>query len=562
VPAEDFSQWEALADALGSAPGFKFTLALTPAMLNDGVRDVLDQPLRTGRLELAMRIPGDPILPLVAADSSPGGLHDVLARLALAREKFRSVLSTAPAGFVPGGGTPVAGLESALPALGVSWAAVGKGPPSRNGGFWLAFTPLKSEDRPPVFQEFEAAARPDPSLPAGPAAIVLDEAAGLVPRGSLAALIKELADKGSAWRWQTASEYGAPGSSASEGLDSPPLAGDGRAQDWPGWAPTTLDAPAARSAGKAYGTAAAALRRYQNSGTADLKALEHAAEALYAAGNGRYYRVLSGATAGDTAAADRELRRHLMNVYRRIKQTVPGSFYASFAGEQSSAETASLPDEVSTDVHAERGASWLSLRNPAGSTSRGPNQDAAAEPWRILDLRLDWDSAAVTFTFRMAALDVSSAAPAASEVPQGPTGRLVLDVYMDINHVAGAGSLALLEGRDAFAMNRDAWEYALSVGPSGGVLLRALPGSSPAVLSRIPVTVDPARRSLRAVVPRRLLRGNPLRWGYIVAAFSARSSAPEQEPPVAVVAGGPLGRLAPVEQQRSSARRLGAVRLP
>jgi hypothetical protein len=558
VPAEDFSQWSALADALESAPEFKFTLALTPAMFTEGARDSLALPLRTGRLELAMRIPGDPILPLVAFGASAGGLHDVLARLALAREQFRSILSTAPAGFVPGGGTPVAALEAALPALGVSWVAVGKGSPSREGGFWLPFTPLKSEGRPPTFQEFEAAARPEPSLPAGPASIVLDEAAGLAPRGSLAALIKDLADKSSSWRWQTASEYG-----ATAPADAPGSGG------WPGWAPADLDAPAARSAGKAYGAAAAALRRYQNSGTADLKALEHAAEALYAAGDGRYYRVLSGSMPGDAAAADRELRRHLMNVYRRLKQTAPGPLYASFSGAQPPAGSASFPEEVSTDVRAEHGSGWLALHNPAGSISRGPDKEAPVEPWRILDLRLDWDSASVTFTFRMAALDVSSAAPAVSGVPRAPAGRLVLDAYIDINHVAGAGNSALLEGRGAFVMNRDAWEYALSLGPSGGLLLRALPGSGPAVLSRVPVTVDPARRTVRAVVPRKLLRGNPLRWGYIAAAFAARQDAPaaSEAPPApagpdAVVPGGPLGLLAPVEQQQSSASRLSAVRLP
>jgi hypothetical protein len=262
--------------------------------------------------------------------------------------------------------------------------------------------------------------------------------------------------------------------------------------------------------------------------------------------------------AGDAAAADRELRLHLMEVYRRLKLTVPGGFYASFAGAQASTGAAAAGEEASTDLSIEQGPGWLSFQNPFGSLSRGPDKGVSGEPWHILGLRLDWDAASVAFAFRMAAIDVSTVAPSAA------LGRLVLDAYVDINHVPGAGSSALLEGRGAFAVNRDAWEYALSLGPSGGVLLRAIPESAPAVLAQVPVSVDAARKTIRAVVPRSLLRGNPLRWGYILAAFAAKSAVSREEGPAAVLPGGPLGLLAPLEQQQAlaSGARLSAVRLP
>jgi hypothetical protein len=116
----------------------------------------------------------------------------------------------------------------------------------------------------------------------------------------------------------------------------------------------------------------------------------------------------------------------------------------------------------------------------------------------------------------------------------------------------------------AFAANRDCWEYALSLGPSGGVLLRAIPESAPAVLAAVPVSVDAARRIVRAAVPRSLLRGNPLRWGYILAAFAAKSAGTREESPAAVKPGGPLGLLAPLEQQQAltPGARLNAARLP
>lgn|GEM_PF-2014438 len=549
VPAEDFSQWQALAGALGSTPELKLTLALTPGMLTAQVRDILAQPLRTGRLELAMRIPGDPILSPLTGESKAESLHDVLARLALAREKFRAVLNSAPAGFVPGGGTAAKDLAPAFQAMGLSWVAVGAGSQAQGSSRWLPFAALRSESKPPTAADLDAAGRPEPSLPAQPSRIVLDEASGLVPRGSMVPLLKDLAAKRSSWRWQTASE------SVAENTEAGPDGG----QDWPGWGPESGPVtPAAAAAWKAYQDTAAALRRYQNSGTADLKALESATEALYAAQANRYYRILSGTMAGDSAAADRELRRHLMDVYRRLKLTVPGGFYASFAGAQASTGTAAADEEVSTDLRIEQGAGWISFQNPSGSLGRAPDKGISAEPWHILGLRLDWDAASVAFTFHMAAIDVSSVTASSA------LGRLVLDAYVDINHVPGAGSAALLEGRGAFAANRDCWEYALGLGPSGGVLLRAIPESGPAVLASVPVSVDAARRTIRAVVPRSLLRGNPLRWGYILAAFAAKSPAPQEEGPAAVRPGGPLGLLAPLEQQQALAlgARLSAVRLP
>ena len=76
--------------------------------------------------------------------------------------------------------------------------------------------------------------------------------------------------------------------------------------------------------------------------------------------------------------------------------------------------------------------------------------------------------------------------------------------------------------------------------------------------------MDAARKTIRAVVPRTLLRGNPLRWGYIAAAFAAKTPARTEEGPAGVSAGGPLGLLAPLEQQQALATgaRLSAVRLP
>ena len=602
VPVEDFSQWRSLAGLLASYGDLKLTLALTPDMLTPQVRDDLAPLMRTGRVELAMRIPGDPILPLVVARAAAGDLQDISARLALAHEKFRALLSTATAGFVPGGGALTQDLLPILQARAVPWVAVGSARPSQTNPsaaprepIPLPFTALREPQRPPTSEDLAAcadAARQDARPVEEANRIVLDEAGGLVPPGSFMALLRDLAKKRPSRNWETVSQSlpkaaPAPGPSAApapyEKLEvaqgqEPPPPPQAAPQDWPGWSASSWSGtPASTAAWKAYHEATAALRRYQNSGTADLKAWENATEALHAAQASRYYRLLSQAQTTplpeEQGQADGELRRHLRDVYRKLQQAAPGALYASFWGDSATSSAATSGEEVSTDLRIEHGSDWISFQNPAGSLSRAPESEPSssrpapasrqpAQPWKILSLRVEWNTPDVAFSYRMAALEASTS------TAQGSLGRLVLDTYVDINHVPGAGSCDLLEGRGAFAANRDCWEYALSLNASGASLWRAAPDSGVTFLAALPVSVDAARQTVRVVAPRSLLRGTPLRWGYIVAAFAAPPAAAKGPSSLAgaasVLPGGPLGILAPLEQQQAltAGGRLNAVRVP
>ncbi|HAM35581.1 MAG TPA: hypothetical protein DEB40_02110 [Elusimicrobia bacterium] len=557
VPPETFSEWESLSAAFAAYPQLKLTLALTPAMIRPHAAAILAPLVQAGRLEIAMRIPGDPILPLIEKHPMAPRPQDIPDRIALCREEFKAALNFPVAGLVPGGGGAAADMIPMLRALGISWIAVGpyeppvlasearsvksslesSTEPARSA--FLPFAALRAESRIPGPGELDAWLKPGDKI-----RLVADEAGGLVPPGSCLSLLRGLSEKRPSWTWETVFK------SSSAALSS-------EVQDWPGWGAGSWNGrPAQEAAWKAYGEAAAAVKRYQNSGTADLKALENAANALYAAQSSRYYRLL-GLSGSEAKEADRELRQRLISVYRRLKQPAPGELYASWLGSEAAAATENSSEESPTDVRISRGAAWISFQNPAGSLSRPlPGESKASDAWKILDFQVEWDISSVTFLLRMASLDNSTSAA------HGQLGRLVQDVYVDINHVPGAGSSSLLDGRSAFAANRDCWEFALSLGPAGAALWRASSGSDPAWLADIPIDADPASKSIRARVPRSLLRGNPARWGYIVAAFAALPAASSQDAQPQVLPGGPLGILAPLEQQRGlgPGQRLAAVR--
>ena len=129
------------------------------------------------------------------------------------------------------------------------------------------------------------------------------------------------------------------------------------------------------------------------------------------------------------------------------------------------------------------------------------------------------------------------------------------DVYVDLNHLVGAGSIRLLDGRGASAVARDAWEYAISVDGSDARLWRAGAADEPDEIAKLAVESDPAKVEIRVSVPRAQLRGNPAHWGYILLALA-------DDPAVKI-----LGLLAPLEVQKTvlenpgTPQRVPAVRI-
>jgi hypothetical protein len=94
--------------------------------------------------------------------------------------------------------------------------------------------------------------------------------------------------------------------------------------------------------------------------------------------------------------------------------------------------------------------------------------------------------------------------------PSLPPTPFWVDVYIDMNNQPGAGLRQLLSGPDAFLRPEDAWEFALRFDRYQVSLYRS--GRLEPSLIR---TFRLGRR-YEVEIPRSILRGNPLRWGYQV----------------------------------------------
>lgn len=504
LPHESFEQWSRVDALLREQGALKLTIGLTPAQATPLAKAALGPWLESGRVELAARIAGDPVLTLVTAHPAAPRPQDVLERLAESREALKAAFSTAPVGFVPGAGAIDAAMLPALDASGVEWVLAGP--------YVLPGEPWASSSRASFVPALAGA---DPSAPGavvfadtGPASAFL-EAAARASRPSEG--------------WKTVSEllrwHGAPGQTAGAG--------------WVPWdRPATLvpEEPNARAAYDAYGEAAQAVDRYMNSGMAELGVLDKAVESLRAAQAARFFR-----PAPDAEGPDPEFRAALIAVYRRLKAPAPPGL---FEGAPGPGRAADKP----TGVRVTEGAASLSFDNPAGSVAAAPAAGADGEPWRVVGLKASWSGAAVDLAVR-----VARAEPGLAPKP-------VYEVYIDLNGVAGAGSLRPLQPRGVFFPARDSWEYALVLAGAEARLYRHNPRGEPEPVGTYPAAADPEKDVWTVSVPRAVLRGNPRRWGYSLLAYAEDPAQPGQEPPASLAApdgGLLLGLLAPLDVQRS-----------
>lgn len=464
VPPESFADWTVLSEFFKNNEAFKLTVGVSPEMLTPEAKSQLDPWIAQGRLELALRVPGDPILPLISRHPGAPRPDDPLNRIAAAREDYRAKTGTFPAGFVPGGGALEPELLESFGALGLRWVAAGdynKGADApwgiKNAATFIALSSDELQDG-----GGEGSAAPD--------AFVIDEAGGSAPPGSLAKLLARLPSRS----WLT----------LSQALETRSVVDAATISPWPTWSgdySLWTRSPAQKKAWKMYADACLALDRYQNSGTADLKVLENATGQLYLAQSSKYY--LAPENPGGPWHA------HLAAVYRQINHALPLELRASGAGPK-------------------HGPSWLEFE-AYGAPAGAPAEN---DIWKFLSLRVEWSAEDVTFIYKMSRLE-------ADESSLHGFGRLRLDTYIDLNRRAGSGSTKLLAGVKAHLISRDAWEYALTVAGSGARLYRFKAQAEPLLTAEVNPVIDLKNAEIKVKIPRQLLRGNPLRWGYFAAAM-------------------------------------------
>ncbi|UPT72986.1 MAG: hypothetical protein M0D55_13895 [Elusimicrobiota bacterium] len=300
------------------------------------VKAALGPWIEKGRVELAARIDGDPILAAIAAHSVAPRPQDALERAANAVERLEKRLGRKPTGLLPGAGALDAQIGPALGAAGAEWILIG---------------PYAAPDEP------WSAAGPSVLVPSG-AAKIFDESVSTSSTFAADFASFEQPQGG----WALAGELARAKKDAPADLSA--------AGAWPAWDASSAAPPAegtAKEAWDAYGAAAKAVERFQNSGTADLNTLEAAVALLRRAQAARYYRP------SEEEGVPAELKSALVAVYKRLRLPAPEGLYGGASAPGGSSDGP-------TGVKASAGPDWIEFRAPSGAVALSPPSPARRSP--------------------------------------------------------------------------------------------------------------------------------------------------------------------------------------
>lgn len=270
--------WAAFQAVASSAPG-RFTVALSAEETPEPQRAWLKAAAAAGRVELAMRLPRDPFLPLLSRHA-PGSAAEGLA---VSRAAFRAAFGSDPAGFVAGAAALDADSLRAVAASGFAWTAAGTDAYARP---WRASEKLLAVPVVPTRTVPDLAA----ALAAGPTTPLADAAAASEPFGI------------------------AP-------------------TTWPAWdgAGAWLESTSTRKAAAYFARASVALTRYQGSGRGESERVERAAALLRSAASVEHFR--PGAPPEALAAAVEALYKELGESAPGLEGDAPGGVDASLLAQ-------------------------------------------------------------------------------------------------------------------------------------------------------------------------------------------------------------------------------------
>ncbi len=504
----------AAARYMAARPGLRATALFPDSYFTDDAngrqaRALFLSLISSGALEVALTLPGRPVLPLLMdtdnAKSSTVPVaalpprfawpQDVTEQIALARAAHRRRWRSDPSVVV-------------LP-----WDAV-QGPElAELSKFKLRWGLMASTPGSPVLIEDDRLSLVRPSLPPAGAATRRDWwkrgpgpglSAGATWGPVQVATLEELA----AWeswlstetfRWAKVSET--VRESVSTSVVRSPLP----APDFTPWIGDNEE----NRAWELLGIARRAVEDVTNAGQADVRSLNLAVRAVYAAESGTYLHAF-GQDADGARDADlkREFLASLNQVFQLMGKPAPPEIRNGFA-------RGGVPTAAEGEGSFEREGATLRWRDPLHD-DRGPGNyfyptgsqyETGTWDLRVFDVTPTTD--AVVLGFEFAALPNPLKAPLGFSYP-------LIDVYIDINHSPGAGAQELLPGRPGLVESQDAWEYALSIDGWGARLSQFVLGGAPRAVATLSGQKTGAAR-FAVTVPRRYLRGDPDGWGFAVA---------------------------------------------
>lgn len=257
-----------------------------------------------------------------------------------------------------------------------------------------------------------------------------------------------------------------------------------------------------------------AVESYQNSGSANLKRLTSAIDEIYEAeASINFYTFGHDYDTIKDNDYERSFLAGLINIYRMMGQEPPEELYHPLKGISG---YSGIVLGVA-DTHMELGPGYVRWTDAVGDDHGSgdieypiPEDEYPPGSYDLRDFLVKYDDVNIVFELSFGAMDDILQTPFGCDLP-------LIDIYMDLNHRKGAGSTGGLPGRDFRIAAKDAWEYCISANGWGAQLYRHR-SSSGFMETKADVTIStlPEEHLVSITLSRQSIRGNPLNWGYVV----------------------------------------------
>jgi hypothetical protein len=484
-------------------------LGEVPASLAQKINDLAYK----GRIELAARPAGDPIVPLfyypredaVRWQNKPSSAalsNDpffIALRMSDARDAYTRGFKRPSEGFVSAPGGLVAEYIPLARALGFKWLAAG--PLISTASF--SFIDAEGVSIVPFSlpRAGNGTAVPQPS--GGPATrpyfLVFDETSDGPGAGSRAVLLAFLSAGNSppymkvSEALKTAVSTVMPAAAAAQ--FTAPWSGD-----YTPWAGSPMQSGALTAFARTRGD----LMTYLNAKQGDYKAAKAAFTEYFSVESGPKLLKLSGPDPEAAGETEIEIQNALGNAYRQMDKTPPGWLFSTLADMKEKTENA---DKAAVTKSSYGFILSNASRPPSVPLSQGgPAPVKGQDPykvWKLAKVTVSWTDSEIVFAFAPLAAPVNAA--------DGAFARARFDLYIDINNRPGAGATRLLNGRAGRIFPDNAWEYVLETSPKRSSLYAAT-NKGPRKTGSFDTGFENGSFTVR--VPRTALPGSPGRWSY------------------------------------------------
>ncbi|HOX21895.1 MAG TPA: glucodextranase DOMON-like domain-containing protein [Elusimicrobiales bacterium] len=509
-------------------------------------------------MELALRVPGDPPLPLLFSPDSPevawpgkqqSGLWasrlDIMASVMFqAQTRHKTSFMDIPSGFVPAGGGTIPQMIEPLAAYEMRWLATG---PSfktpfevlhSSGILLIPFHLASNADqlrdllstaeqsvKSPV-----AATQTTPDTTTVPASELTLSTTTAEPRpqADRKAMLFTVIDDSLSSQNQNArpllaeimkSSFGSAEpqwltiSTASALASSAPLSPADFPRPWTNnynpWAGALKQRAALHTLSE--------LRRAINISRSDGHVGPQIASAMTELERGDNLLLLASTETAAAASAEETFKQKVAALYKQAGLQVPVSLRGALTLTETAPSTEQL--QASTDtISVKAGNSYIMINNPLkplNIPSRYKILPNGTDPQQLFNAQavlIDWDEKSVKFHIRNRRL--------ARQERELLSQTLLVDVYMDINNRRNSGTIVFLPGRRLSANPDDSWEYAISVtGAKAQSYKTSLSGiqAGKTYNARLDYSGD-----VVVEIPRADFRGNPRLWGYTILIMGAQ----------------------------------------